>query len=271
MRLVPRLFTVVVLVLAAPIDAVAQRVITGRVVDPAGVPVTYVNVQIGATRAIADDSGRFVIKVPASPISLRFRRIGFRPGEVDLIAGGDTAIVVYLASLPLELERAVVQGTRTVRALELRGFYRRLADRDKGINSGQFITAEEIEQRNPTRTTQTFEGRTGIRNIRYKPVASTTNDGQDCGGPTGLLCWAPHGVNRCPMAVYLNGIRVPTVDMKDPDSPTLIDETVLPNHVAGIEIYTTAGRVPPEIPEIERPLRRGPGLVEMTHQGPLRC
>jgi hypothetical protein len=137
MRLEVRVFTVVAVVLAAPLDAVAQRVITGRVVDPAGVPVPNVNVQIGATRAIADDSGRFVIEAPASPISLRFRRIGFRPGEVDLIAGGDTAIVVSLASLPLELERAVVQGTRTVRGLEQRGFHRRPADRDKGISSGQ--------------------------------------------------------------------------------------------------------------------------------------
>jgi hypothetical protein len=111
MKLVLRLFPLVAIMLTIPLDAAAQREVKGRVVDPAGAPVPYVSVQIGATNTISDDSGRFVIKAPASPVSLRFRRIGFRAGEVDLIAGGDTAIVVSLASLPLEQERAVVQGT----------------------------------------------------------------------------------------------------------------------------------------------------------------
>jgi hypothetical protein len=233
--------------LTIPLDAAAQRVVKGRVVDPAGAPVPYVTVQIGATNTISDDSGRFVIKAPASPVSLRFRRIGFRAGEVDLIAGGDTAIVVSLASLPLELERTMVAAQRTVRSLELRGFYQRLADREKGINAGQFITAEEIEQRNPTRVTQMFEGRTGIRNIRYKPpFGSGPGVVEHCKGPTALMCWAPHGASRCPMAVYMDGIRVPTVDVTDPNAPTLIDEIALPSHVAGVEIYTTAGKAPPE-------------------------
>lgn len=239
MKLVLRLFPLVAIMLTIPLDAGAQRVVKGRVVDPAGAPVPYVSVQIGATNTISDDSGRFVIKAPASPVSLRFRRIGFRPGEVDLIAGGDTAIVVSLASLPLELERAVVEAQRTVRSLELRGFYKRLADREKGINAGQFITAEEVEQRNPFRITQMLEGRSGIKVVRVK------QEGSSCLSMNDPRCWAPAGVNGCFMTVYVDGRRLTSLNVR-PNGPTPVDEMVLPNHVAGIEIYTTAGKVPPE-------------------------
>ena len=61
--------------------------------------------------------------------------------------------------------RIVIEEER-IRSLETRGFYRRLADREKGLGSSQFITPEEVRQRNAFRATQLFEGRAGVNVMR---------------------------------------------------------------------------------------------------------
>jgi len=114
---------------------------------------------------------------------------------------------------------------------------RRLQDREKGINAGQFITAEEIGRRNPFRTTQLLEGRSGIKVVRASSQGVCTN-------ASSPMCWAPAGLNGCYMTVYFDNIRL--TSLVNPNQPTFVDDVVQPSHIAGIEIYTTAGKVPPE-------------------------
>lgn len=230
--------------------ALGQRVITGLVLDPAGAPVPYANLDLGTRRFVADDSGRFRMSVGSGPGVVHVRRIGFKPTNKDYPAGGDTSITLHLEPAARQLEAAVIEATGISRALELRGFYRRLHEREKGINVGQFITAEEIEQRNPHRIGQMLEGRTGIRMQRpnQNPGQRTRSqlkpNESKCTSASDPRCWAPVGLNGCYMDVYLDGRRLSSVARKN--EATYIDEYILPSHIAGIEIYTTPSKVPPE-------------------------
>jgi hypothetical protein len=236
MRRVLSIIQAAVISLGATSESSAQRVVKGSVVASSGVVVPYANVEQGARRVIADDSGRFSITVPAGAVTLHVRRIGFQPANQELDAGGDTSIVVVLPHLAQQLPRAIVEARQSVRSLELHGFYKRLHEREKGISAGQFITAEEIERRNPNRITQMLEGRSGVRVKRVCPWGLSANDPR---------CWAPAGPNGCFMTVYLDGKRLTSL-LGRPGDATAVDEVVMPSHVAGIEIYTTAGKVPPE-------------------------
>lgn len=227
--------TLMMTVLHATSTAMAQRLVTGTVVDGTGSRVPYAYVTAEPKRAVADDSGRFRLALGVGAVAIHARRIGFKPASLTLPEGGDTSITLQLEPLARNLETAVIQATQVSRALELRGFYRRIEVREKGINAGQFITAEEIDQRNPTRITQMLEGRNGIR-------VSRMPSGQNC---PAFVCWAPQGVGGCWMTVYVDGRRVNSI-RGGSNTPGLVDEFLLPTHVAGIEVYTSPLRAPPE-------------------------
>ena len=223
-------------VLASATGVLAQRVITGQVVDSAGAPVAYANLDLGAKRAVADESGRFRISVGPGAGVVHVRRIGFKPMNTSFAAGGDTSLTLQLEPVARRLETARIEATAASRALELRGFYRRLQDREKGINAGQFITLEEIEQRSPFRITQMLDGRPGIKTARIERGCTASNRN---------LCWAPQGAGGCWMTVYLDGRRLNPI-RSGSNVAAVVDEITLPTHVAGIEIYTSPLRAPPE-------------------------
>ena len=219
------------------------RTLSGRVVDTTGAPVVYANIELAARVTVSDDSGRFSMSIPVGPVGMAVRRIGFRMLKVDLPSGADTTVRLVMTPVAHTLSRQVVSTDRTIRSLELRGFYRRLHDRKYGTNAGHFITAEEIERRNPTRITQMFEGLTGVRTSKVREFGS--DDG--CSGTQNLLCWAPQGLGGCWMTVYYDGVRLlNTSRMREPNSPTVVDAHVVPGHIAGIEVYTSPGKVPAE-------------------------
>jgi hypothetical protein len=227
--------SLVMTMLCATSSAVAQRLVSGIIVDGTGARIPYAFVTAEPRRAVADDSGRFRLALGSGAVAIHARRIGYRPATVALPGGGDTAITLHLEPLARNLEAAVVEATLVSRALELRGFYRRFEDREKGINAGQFITAEEVDQRNPTRITQMLEGRNGLR-------VSRMPSGQDC---PAFVCWAPQGVSGCWMTVYVDGRRINSLRAGS-NTPAPVDEFLLPTHVAGIEVYTSPLRAPPE-------------------------
>ena len=228
------------------VDAAAQRTILVRVVDSAGAPVPWANVLHRGNQIVADDSGHFRLPAPSGAGVFHVRRIGYQSTDVDYIAGGDTTIVAVLGALAVRLSRTVVFAQKTVRSLEWHGFYRRLQDRQNGTNAGQFITAEEIDQRKPTRVTQLFDGRTGIRSTRVKPQPGDRLAKQ-CGSYINLDCWAPQGPGGCWMTVYLDGQRLRDISNFAAENwPTLVDEVAVPSTIAAIEIYTTPGKAPPE-------------------------
>lgn len=212
----------------------AARVISGTVVDTAGNPIVYANIGVtGATRSASDDSGRFRVHVsPNARLDIEVRRIGFAPVDLKLAPGGDTSLTIAMFQIARTLKGLRIEAERLFRSLEFHGFYRRMQDREKGMNAGQFITAEDIERRKPYRVSHMLEGLHGVR-LRQMKMGS----------------WVPLGLSGCPMAVYLDRVRI-NLDRVRMNSlaggeAVEIDELVGPTTVAGMEVYSTAVRAPP--------------------------
>jgi hypothetical protein len=226
-----------------------RRLLRGSVVDTAGVPVPFANLlQSGGRRVFADDSGRFTAELRARDrVTFDVRRIGYRPSALVVPPGNDTVVTVVLVPTAVELEGRVVTGTPEAPGLRMAGFYRRLQDREKGINAGHFLTAEDIERRKPTRITQMLEGLPGVRVMRFRMSLGKMSTGSECMSQSDPRCWVPVGAGNCPMMVYVDGRRLNTLRTHSSDAWAFgVDEVALPTHVAGIEVYSTAGRVPPE-------------------------
>jgi Carboxypeptidase regulatory-like domain len=210
--------------------------VTGTVTDTAHHPVPYVNVLVSGTRrTVSDDAGQFRLELPPGRIALEFRRLGYRPEQMTFALRGDTTITVSLIPIAQKLQGQEVTGPRSF-ALELHRFYERMADHEKGINAGHFITSEDIERRNPRRLTQMLEDIPSVRILRVKPY------------PCQVECLAPTGSNHCPMGVYLDGQRLNRLTSSNPsaDYVTDLDDFIIPSHVAGMEVYAHPGEVPPQ-------------------------
>lgn len=110
-----------------------------------------------------------------------------------------------------------------IRQLDQVGFNDR---RSRG--DGQYITAEEIEKRNPSRLTDILNGKRGIQ--IYKGVASNTR------GLTTVVTSVPIEKNYCiGFQVFVDAVPMPI--------PFDLDE-IPPRNIAGIEIYSGTATVP---------------------------
>jgi hypothetical protein len=237
--------------IAGNVGAQGERLVRGAVTDTSGIGVPYVNIRTGREMSVSDDSGRFSMTLrDRKTTRLEFRRIGYLPVDAQLVAGGDTALSVTLIPSPRLLPAAAVQVSERIRTLERRGFYRRMAEREKGVNTGHFITAEEIEIRNfPTKVTALFEGITSVR--------IHTSD-------RGLR--TPMGTGGCVMTTYLDGVRLVAYAQQRLSEPTGfydrqklgpprsepspgnsgLDGLIHTGSVAGIEVYPRGNQAPPQ-------------------------
>lgn len=100
----------------------AQAVLSGRVIGPAGEPVTAAalmlhratdSLQVAGTDS--DTLGRFVFDtVPAGRYVIRAQRIGYLPAQRGVVIGtGPVALELVLAEAPVALEAVTVEGERT--------------------------------------------------------------------------------------------------------------------------------------------------------------
>lgn len=231
----------------------ADRFLRGIVTDEQGNPLPYANVQVnGGRRFVANDSGRFAVPVGRDGrVSLLSRRIGFEAGQIQVEAATDTAITIVLRSVAQILPGQTVEGRQEVRSLKLYGFYERLADAQKGLNFGYYITPEELEIRRPVNATDAVEH---LPNIRIVPgnheyvISDITNAAPiNLNTPRNMIITDRSG---CVLTVYLDGIRIqPSVrsigngyqgdtrfkqDMQDEQINALIS----PGSLAGVEVYT---------------------------------
>src|SRR5688572_18406516 len=118
----------------------SDRVLRGRVMTPEGDPISYANVQVnGGRRYVADDSGRFTVPIPfEGRLTLIARRIGFEPAELKLDAMPDTAVRMRMRAAARVLPGQVVTGRAPFVRLDIGGFYKRMAEVERGARVGYF-------------------------------------------------------------------------------------------------------------------------------------
>lgn len=209
-----------------------RRTVTGVVVDTARNPIPYVNVQVGSMRTVSTDSGRFVIRsVTGDAFTVTFMRIGFERIDLTVRPGRDTTLTISMTPLAVTLTAVEVVAASSAK-LELRGFYDRMRDVERGINRGYFITPEDLEQRRPNFITQVLEGYPSIRvdALRGMPYAQIL------------------GTGRCRMTVYLDGTRV--IGKLNPGGEEAINMLVKPSEIAGAEVYPRGVGAPPQYQEL---------------------
>jgi hypothetical protein len=226
-----------VAVASASSSAMAQdsRTVNGTVTDSTGQPIPYVNIDGGRYRALTNAVGEWRLLLPKNEgVELAIRRIGYLPARIRIERGSDTTLNVSLARLAVILESQVVRARQLVRTLELRGFYERMADAEKGALVGEFITPEEIEMRNPQRVTQLLEQRHGIQVRRFGSCQVIDT------------CFRITGSGRCAATVYLDGQRLNRMASaaNDINSAPAVDELISVTGVSGVEVYPRGSSAP---------------------------
>ena len=172
--------------------------------------------QTGAFRLQAPGPGSFFVLTEA---------LGYRPtldGILDLEAGGQVTVEIYLDPKPIELDslKVAVERVETFKVLEMAGFNDR---EDDGF--GHFITPEEIRTRNPRYFFEMFRNIPGLR------VTGASMDGTiieftlaSARGPT------------CTPRVFVDGVQA-NVEYG-------LESAVDVDQVAGVEVYSRPSQVP---------------------------
>lgn len=198
--------------------------LTGIVRDDHGRPAADATVVVLGTRssAVTDEDGRFGIGgLPAGSQAVEVRKLGFMAVRAIVNLASDR---VATTSLAFDTRVAALQPV-TVYGKAGHG---RISEflRRRRMGFGYFLTRQDIEKRHPFDVADLFRMVPGLW------VVPT--------GGFGYSITNNAGIGRCAPAIYLDGIRMQGEDARD------IASYVSPEEVAGIEVYTHAGEVPPQ-------------------------
>ncbi len=211
--------------LLVPTAALAQEEgepanVLGRVLHSesrAALPDAVIEIPGLELSATSDETGRFFFRnIPAGEHVLIVHYLGYvdttlvalTPNELNQI---EIAINLRIVPVPdLLVEVAALQAPSKLTAF----------NRRRGEGSGHFITRQEILERDPLRTSDMLRRVPGLRLGRS-------------GGGTSLM--RIRGRN-CQISYFIDGIRAPGYNI----------DNVMPQAVAGIEIYKGTATVPPE-------------------------
>jgi hypothetical protein len=171
--------------------------------------------------ARANERGEFVITgAPAGTRMLEIRAVGFYPDRraVHIAAAHDAALRIALPTLKAVLDTVKVRADR-IADRHRSGF----ADRRK-TGLGRFLTAEDIERRQPVYLSEIFRTLPGVQQF---------GQGMD----SQVLVRGAFGY--CTPTIVVNGAVLANFSAND------LDMLVNPREVMGIEVYTGA-MVPPQ-------------------------
>lgn len=224
--------------------AIGTGGVRGTVRDSMGLPVEGAQITVAGSPLLGetDPLGAFMLaKATAGPMTVRVRRIGFRPDSVmvNVLAGETVAADMTLTRLAVDLAPVVVLGRRHVTG-RMAGFYNRQLR-----GSGHFITRDDINKRNPINMTDMFrmipgarvDGAMGRSRVRFRN-------------------------SRCPPLTWLDGTPLYAGEF-DLDS---ID----PRSLEGVEVYSGAASVPAEF-QGNRSISSSCGTVVLwSREGELR-
>ena len=180
----------------------------------------FVLLLVNGKGALTDDEGRFVIQ-DVRPIldTVQIRYFGLEPTTttIQLESGRITDVVFLLSQSVLEVAELKVEIRRTMSG-KMRGFEER---RRKGF--GYFITPEQIERRQPQRSSDMLRGVPGV-----------TVGASQALGPAPVYFRGGSLSGRCEPKLYLDG--QPMVQMAFDD--------ITAGDLMAIEIYKGASEMP---------------------------
>ncbi len=215
-----------------PASTLASRplgTIDGIVSDTGLAPLqgAFITVFGSNLRVGTGPNGRFrITKIPVGQYLLMVKRVGFRPASAIIqVAETDTLRLSYtLEPISPEQLKAVVV-TEKAPSVRMSEFEQR-----RKLGQGEFMTADEIKQRNSVFPTELFR--------KFKAVNVT----QDNSSPITqyYAISAREGGNpqlgACPMQVYLDQVPLP--------SPFNLDLLPAPRDIGAIEVYAGASTTP---------------------------
>ena len=221
-------------------QAAAQdfRTVSGTVKDSGGRTVAYVSLDGGAKyRTITNAVGEFRFSVPQNVgFEINVRRIGYLPTKVRVEPGADTTIGITMTQLAVLMTTQIVRAQQLIRTLELRGFYERMLESQRGALVGTYILPEEIEMRNPQRVSQLLEGRQGVQVRRF--------------GQCNIIatCYRVMGTGGCAATVFLDGQRLNNLAdaSGNASAAPAVDELIPVSSVSAVEVYTRGALAPPK-------------------------
>jgi hypothetical protein len=191
--LIPALVTV--MAQALPGQTPSRTTLVVR--DALGTPVSWAMVRIeGSEPQIADDSGRMRVAVAyGDSIQVSVRRIGYRPFD-GLVhrSTQDGTFTAILPRLALALDTVRVTAAAVSTPLARTGFYDRVDRVRRGAINAEFITPEELDERNQSQLSQILSGR------RYTTITVV--------GIGGRQVPAVLGRGQCAMTILVDGMRV---------------------------------------------------------------
>jgi hypothetical protein len=208
----------VALMLAGRLSAQSSTgVIEGVVTDEELHPLPDATVTVGSSiRVTTSESGRFqIVGVPPGQYIVLVRRLGFTPA---------TTIVQLMARDTLRPSFMLERSVSSLDTVKVTGRFispklKEFEDRRK-LGEGQFMTAAQIEQRNPIDARDLLRTFLGIEITKGEVFNRRVN--------------AAYG--KCPLSIYVDGIRLYKAAL-DRDLPS-------PKDFAGVEVYTGPATIP---------------------------
>ena len=218
----------------------------GQVVDTLGHPIKSAVVETDdpPQARVSDDSGFFrFASLPAGPITVRVRRIGFEGIEFQLRLPSDSTLSIGVKLVPAAQLLEAVQIDAGAEAahpqLAQTGFYQRMR-----AGWGHMVTPEEIDKKRKTVA--------GASSFLQDIVGVTVKHGQTgrgrggrggSGGGAMILGKTPYG-GDCMMNLLMNGQPV-----KLQDGETF-DNYFSPTEIYAIETYARATEIPAEYQQL---------------------
>jgi hypothetical protein len=223
-----------------PPAPVSGQVVTGRVLlEVAETPLVDVLVRLHfpdgreAASTVTDTAGVFRLRAPRlGPFTLSAERIGMtevRTGELRVNAAEEVEVVLRMAERAVPLEPLTVTARSELDIGFLAGYYARVA-RHELVGFGHVITRDRIEERQALDVadllreipgTSVVQGRDRLPGIMFRGV----------GG-------------ECVPMVYIDGIQQNRGGAAG--VAAVVDETVRPYDLEGIEVYRGVSEMPAE-------------------------
>ena len=254
---------VALVIATSPSNAVAQGEITGRILaaDSGRPPVVGAEVSIAKAqkRVLTDSSGRFRLRdLPVGEHFVMLRAIGFGAESSKVMINPDESVSMEVV---LRRTTGTVLPERVISAPEARPTPAKLAEfaERRATGVGHFLTREQLEKAEGGKRT-TGDVISQIPGVRVRRggnkiwVASArTTKPERCAfcistfddtsfSSLNKADFAAGARPACYMDVYLDGAMV--YDSRHPENGLFDINTVPSEHIAGIEVYSSAAQVP---------------------------